>query len=164
MVDIALLSDSEVFAGLSKRELERVADIAALEKHQAGSQVIEENQVASALYLVSEGRVAVKMRSRAGQEVVIDELGPGGVIGWSAVLDDQTFTAAVSTLEPSTLVALDGGQLRRLFQEDPAIGSRVIGRIAVVIFEPSRASHIQAGGRAFRPGMAHVTDAGRTSR
>ncbi len=142
MVDIALLSDSQVFAGLSKRELEQVADIAAVEKHQAGSQVIEENEIASALYLVSEGRVAVKMKSRAGQEVVIDELGPGAVIGWSAVLDDQTFTAAVSTLEPSTLVALDGAELRQLFQKNPVIWGRVVNSIANVI--SSRLAHLRA--------------------
>lgn len=142
MVDIALLSDSKFFAGLTKRELEEVADIAVLEKHQAGYQVIEENEIASALYLVAEGKVAVKMKSRAGQEVIIDELAPGAVFGWSAVLDDQAFTAAVSTLEPSTLVALDGGELRQLFERNPAIWSRVVTSIAIVI--SSRLAHLRS--------------------
>jgi CRP-like cAMP-binding protein len=142
MVDISVLGDSKIFAGLSKRELEQVATIAVLEKHPAGYQVIEENEVASALYLVAEGRVAVRMKSRTGQEVVIDELSPGALFGWSAVLDDQTFTAAVSTVEQSTLVAFDGPRLRHLFQEYPAIGSRVVTSIAVVI--SSRLAHLRS--------------------
>ena len=102
------------------------------------------------------------MKSRVGQEVVIDELGPGALFGWSAVLDDQTFTAAVSTLEPSTLVAFDGGQLRQLFQEDPAIGSRVIGRIAMVI--SSRLTHLRCrlADEPFAP--EYLTDPGRVPR
>ncbi|MFH0916273.1 MAG: cyclic nucleotide-binding domain-containing protein [bacterium] len=142
MVDVALLSHSKHFAGLSKRELEQVADIAVLEKQPAGHQVIEENETASDLYLVSEGRVAVKMRSRTGQEVVIDELGPGSLFGWSAVLDDQTFTAAVSTVEPSMLVAIDGPRLRQLFQEYPAIASHLVTSIAIVI--SSRLAHLRS--------------------
>jgi len=93
MVDVAILSDSKIFAGLTKQELELVARTAVLEKYDRGAQVFEESEVASTLYLVSEGKVVVKMRSRAGQEVIIDELGPGELMGWSAILSDQTFTA-----------------------------------------------------------------------
>jgi CRP/FNR family cyclic AMP-dependent transcriptional regulator len=142
MVDIALISESSIFGGLSKKELEQVADIAVLEKQPAGYQVIEENETASDLYLVSEGRVAVKMKSRTGQEVVIDELGPGSLFGWSAVLDDQAFTAAVSTVEPSTLIAIDGPRLRRVFQEYPAIAAHLVTSIAIVI--SSRLGHLRS--------------------
>jgi len=142
MVGVEELVKFKIFADLSKRELEELAKTAELEKHQAGYQVIEEDEFASALCLVSEGRVAVKMKSRAGQEVLIDELGPGELFGWSAVLNDQTFTAAVSTVEESTLVAFDGDRLRRLFEKHQAIGCRVITNIAAVI--SSRLEHLRS--------------------
>lgn len=133
MVGVEELAKFKIFADLGKRELEELAKTAELEKYQAGSRVIEEDEFASALCLVSEGRVAVKMSSRAGQEVLIDELGPGELFGWSAVLNDQTFTAAVSTIEESTLLAFDGERLRQLFEKHQAIGCRVITNIAAVI-------------------------------
>ena len=142
MVDVAILSDSKIFAGLTKQELELVARTAVLEKYDRGAQVFEESEVASTLYLVSEGKVVVKMRSRAGQEVIIDELGPGELMGWSAILSDQTFTASVSAVEPSILVAFDGGQLRKLFQEHQAVGNRVISNIVMLV--SSRLGHLRS--------------------
>jgi len=142
MDTVAILQGFKVFAGLSKRELEQVAKIAVPEEHEAGYEVIEESDVASTLYLVESGMVAVKMSSRGGQEVLIDELGPGQLFGWSAVLDDQTFTAAVSTIEKSTLIAFEGEKLRELFQKQQGIGFQVVGNIAAVI--SSRLEHLRS--------------------
>jgi CRP/FNR family transcriptional regulator, cyclic AMP receptor protein len=142
MDDIAILQGFKVFAGLSRRELEQIAKIAVPEEHEAGYEVIEERDVASALYLVQSGMVAVKMSSRGGQEVLIDELGPGELFGWSAVLDDQTFTAAVSTIDKSTLLAFDGERLREVFQKQPGIGFQVVSNIAAVI--SSRLEHLRS--------------------
>ena len=133
MVGVKGLRQFELFADLDDKELGEVAKIASLEKLEAGFEVFAENEEASTLYLVSDGKVAVKMKSRKGQEVIIDELGPGEFFGWSAVLDDRTFTAAVRTMEDSTLVAFDGHQLRRLFAENDRLGYRLISSIAVVI-------------------------------
>jgi CRP/FNR family transcriptional regulator, cyclic AMP receptor protein len=142
MDDIATLQGSKLCAGLGKRELEQMAKIAVLEEYEAGYQVIEESEVASTLYLVKSGMVAVKMSSRGGQEVLIDELGPGGLFGWSAILDDQTFTADVTTVEKSALIAFDGEKLRELLQKQPGIGFRVASNIATVI--SSRLEHLRS--------------------
>jgi CRP/FNR family cyclic AMP-dependent transcriptional regulator len=142
MDDIAILQGFRLCADLSKRELEQMAKIAVLEEHEADYHVIEENEVASTLYLVESGMVAVKMKSRGGHEVLIDELGPGELFGWSAVLNDQTFTAAVSTIEESTLIAFDGEALRRLFKKDQGIGFQVVNNIAAVV--SSRLEHLRS--------------------
>ena len=133
MIDIAALSESKVFAGLSDRELRRVAETAAVQTFAPGALVFGEDDVASNMYLVSEGRVALKMKSRTGQVVVIDELGPGEVAGWSSTLEDQRYTASVSAVEPSTLLVFDGPRLRQLFHKDQSIGNRVMGNMLMVV-------------------------------
>ena len=70
------------------------------------------------------------MSSRDGHEVLIDELGPGNVFGWSAVLDDQMFKAAVWAIEDATIIVIDGDKLRRLFEANNHIGYRVVRMIA----------------------------------
>jgi CRP/FNR family cyclic AMP-dependent transcriptional regulator len=119
-----------LFDDLNDRELEEVAKLGVVEKRSAGSRIIVEGTNAGALYLLKEGRVAVRMSSRDGHEVLVDELGPGNVFGWSAVLDDQMFKAAIWAVEDSTMIVLDGGRLRRLFDANNHIGYRVVRLIA----------------------------------
>lgn len=133
MVDVEELRRFELFAGLDDEELTELARIGAPEKVGADTEVIAEHEVASTVYMVADGKVGVTMKSRKGQEAVIDEVGPGGMFGWSAVLDDQTFTATVRTIEDSTLLAFDGERLRQLFAENPRTGYRVVSNVALVI-------------------------------
>jgi hypothetical protein len=133
MVRIEELRRFELFANLDDEELAKLAKIGSPEKVGAGSEVLEENEPATTVYMVANGKVGVTMKSRRGQEAVIDEVGPGGMFGWSAALDDKTFTAAVRTVEDSTLLAFDGGRLRQLFEEDHRIGYRMVRNIALVV-------------------------------
>jgi len=133
MVDVEQLRRFELFANLDDKELAELAQIGSPKTLGAGSEVIAEDESASTVYLVADGKVSVTMRSRKGQEAAIDEVGPGGMFGWSAVLDDQTFTAAVKTIEESTLLAFDGDRLRQLFAKDCRIGYRIVSNIALVI-------------------------------
>jgi CRP/FNR family transcriptional regulator, cyclic AMP receptor protein len=142
MVNPNLLRNTKLFADLSDKDLAEVATIAWLENLKADSEVFGENEVATTVYVVAGGKAAVKMKSRKGQEVIVDELGPGELFGWSAVLEDQTFTAAVQTVEDSTLVAFDGAMLRRLFEQNHRIGCRVLLNIAAVV--SSRLAHLRA--------------------
>jgi DNA-directed RNA polymerase subunit RPC12/RpoP len=132
-VDVEELRGFDLFANLGDKELAEIAKIGSPEKLGAGSEVFAENAAAATLYVVADGRVAVKMKSRKGQEVVVDELGPGELVGWSAVLDERTFTAAARASEDSTLLAFDGDRLRQLFAKNHRIGYRVVGNIALVI-------------------------------
>jgi hypothetical protein len=133
MVDVEELKGFELFAGLDRKELAKLARIGSLEELGAESVVLAEDEPAATFYLVVDGRVVVTMASRLGQRAVIDEIGPGGMVGWSAALDDRTFTAAVKTVEHSTLLAFDGDRLRRLFADSPRLGYRIVSNIALVV-------------------------------
>jgi CRP-like cAMP-binding protein len=130
MVPVEEVKRFSIFGGLNDRELEEVAKLGSVEKRGAGSRIIAEGTNAGALYLLKEGRVAVRMSSRDGNEVLIDELDSGNVFGWSAVLDDQMFKAAIWALEDSTIIVLDGDKLRYLFEANNHIGYRVARQIA----------------------------------
>ena len=95
--------------------------------------MITEGTNAAALYMLKEGKVAIRMTSRSGHEVVIDELGPGDVFGWSAVLDHQLFKAAIWTVEDCTLIVMDGVKLRQLFEANNHIGYRAVRVVADII-------------------------------
>lgn len=133
MVDVEELRGFELFASLDGKELAKLARIGSLEELDAGSGVFAEGEPAATVYVIVDGRVGVTMKSRLGREAVIDEIGPGGMFGWSAALEDRTFTAAVRTVEHSTLLAFDGDRLRQLFADSPRIGYRIVSNIALVV-------------------------------
>ncbi|OFW60672.1 MAG: hypothetical protein A2133_05905 [Actinobacteria bacterium RBG_16_64_13] len=133
MIEIDDLKCCRIFLDLNEREMAEVAKLATVEKRGAGSRVITEGTNAAALYMLKEGKVAIRMTSRSGHEVVIDELGPGDVFGWSAVLDHQLFKAAIWTVEDCTLIVMDGVKLRQLFEANNHIGYRAVRVVADII-------------------------------
>ena len=133
MVEIDELRGSKVLRDLNDRELAEVAKLGTAWKRPAGQRVIREGSEAVGLYLLQEGRVQVRMTSRDGHEVMIDELGPGDLFGWSSVLDQSGFKAAIWTVEDSTLVVFDGRKMRALFEANNHIGYRVVREIAEIV-------------------------------
>jgi CRP/FNR family transcriptional regulator, cyclic AMP receptor protein len=133
MVEAGELTGFKVFADLNERELAEVAKLGTIEKRGAGSRIITEGTNAAAWYLLKQGKVAVRMTSRSGHEVVIDELGPGDMFGWSAVLDHQMFKADVWALEDCTIIAMDGAKLKALFDSNNHIGYRAVRVVADVV-------------------------------
>jgi len=131
MIDIVTeLKRCNIFQGLSEQELEEVASLGVVEKREEGTRVIAEGTAAQAVYVLTGGKVAVRMSSRDGNEVVVDVLGPGSVFGWSALLDDTTFKADIWALENCTLIILEGDKLRRLMETNTHIGFKVASGIA----------------------------------
>ena len=133
MIEPSELTCCRIFADLNERELAEVAKLATIDKRSAGSRVITEGTDAATLCMLKEGKVEVRMTSRSGHEVIIDELGPGDVFGWSAVLDHQMFKAAVWSVEDCTIIVLDGAKLRALFDTNNHIGYRAVRVVADVI-------------------------------
>ena len=133
MVGIDDLKPFQILSDLDDRELAEVVKLATIEKRGAGSRVITEGTNATATYLLAEGKVEVRMKSRSGHEVVIDTLERGDLFGWSAVLDHQLFKSDIWTVEDSSLIVLDGVKLRQLFEANSHIGYRVVRMIADIV-------------------------------
>ncbi len=133
VVDIEELRRSRVLRDLDDRELAEVAKLGTVWKRPPGVRIISEGSQAAGVYLLQEGRVQVRMTSRDGHEVTIDELGQGDLFGWSSVLNQAAFKSAIWTIEECTLVVIDGKKLRALFDANNHIGYRVVREIAEVI-------------------------------
>lgn len=63
--------------------------------YQSGEAIFLESEPAEAAYLVMRGSVCVTTRNQAGQEVLLDILGPGEVFGELSLLDESPRSATV---------------------------------------------------------------------
>ena len=134
MVTIEELKKFPIFQCLSDFELENIQEITKKENFDADRRVFEEKSIATNLYLVSKGRVVIKMRGDSGNDQLpIDTIGPGEIFGWSAVAEPHTFTAAAHTLEKSEFLVINSDVLRDLFKKNYHIGYKVMREIASVI-------------------------------
>lgn len=123
----------KIFAELDEAELESIAEISHVQEYEPGEELTAEGASADYLYLFVKGKAAVKVRSAEGRQVLIDELGPGELLGWGAVMPPHVYTASAWTTEPSELIVVDGRRLRELGEENKHLGFQVARGIGEVI-------------------------------
>src|SRR5690606_1219807 len=96
------LRNVALFAGCSKKELERIARAGDEIKMTAGSLVIDQGQTGREAFVLLDGSVTVKRNGRK-----VTTLGPGAVIGEMSLLDHGPRTATVTCDTDCTLLVID---------------------------------------------------------
>ena len=133
MEQVERIRQFKIFSEVDPGDLSAVADIAQARELAAGEQIIAEGAPADQLYLVAKGRVAVKVREAGGGQVQIDELTPGEVLGWGAVVEPHVYTASAWATEPAELILIDGAALRELCDANKQLGYVVFKNIGEVM-------------------------------
>jgi CRP/FNR family cyclic AMP-dependent transcriptional regulator len=117
-------------ADLSDEMLVRLAGISQSRSYPAGGILFEERTHNANLYLIWSGKVGLDMAVPGQGSVRVLILGPGELVGWSAVLDSGDMTASAVALESTDLVALPAAKLLELCQRDCQLGYAIMQRIA----------------------------------
>ena len=71
------------------------------------------------------GKAAVKVRDPEGRQVLIDEVGPGEVLGWSAAMEPYIYTASAWATERCEAIVVNGDGLRDLCSTNKHLGYQV---------------------------------------
>jgi CRP/FNR family transcriptional regulator len=144
MVSIEALQDCELFGELNDAELGEIAALCREESYPAGAIVFTEAETAEDLYILQEGKVALQIQLRSmaqiSGDVTIEEVEPGRVFGWSALVKQRRLTASARCLEDVKVVAVKGWVLNQLFERNAHIGFVVMKRLADVISSRLRIS------------------------
>ena len=138
------LKDFAFFKDFSDDQLNKLASLAKEENHLAGTHMYQKGDVARSLYLIKEGKVALFMDTDMGHnkpplQVMVDIITTGESLGWSAVVEPYSYTLAACCLDNTKFIAFDAFQLRKLMEEDCALGFMIMQAVAKVI--SSRLNH-----------------------
>ena len=107
----------------------------------AGRSLFEQGELAEGLYLVVEGEAIIRFKPEDGPAILIARVRAGGVVGWSTVLGNPTYTSsAVCTTDCETLY-IRGQDFRIFCEKYPDTGSLLLDRLARIVAERLRASH-----------------------
>ena len=114
-----------LFAGLGKRELQRVGQLTDLMDLPAGRVLMRQGEWGSEMMVIIEGRAQAE---RDG--AVVGEIGPGGVAGEMALLAEGPRNATVSLLTDASLLVVGHREFHALMDEMPSIRAQVFEGLA----------------------------------
>ncbi len=124
-----LLHRVPVFDALGEDDLGRVAEVAVPRRFGAGQAVFREGDESDTCYIVRSGRARAVREHSDGRSLTLANFGPGDIFGELAMFDNERRSATVETLEETELIAILGGDMRRLMREHPDIAVKLIAAL-----------------------------------
>jgi len=120
------LSHTSIFAILGDADEQALLAIMERQTLAANEPVFWLGDRGDALYVIEKGRVAVSAPNQAGEHVVLDTLGEGGVFGEISLLDGGPRTATVRTLTAVTLLRLPRAAFQTFLRQRPDVALAVL--------------------------------------
>jgi cAMP-dependent protein kinase regulator len=124
-VALLALTQVELFAKLSRKSLERLAQSARQGEVPAGEYLFLEGQPAASFYVVLDGALEI-LRRREGREVALRHLQRGEAIGLLGLLSGQARAASARSIGDALVLEIPGPALNQILAEDAAFRDRLI--------------------------------------
>jgi len=115
------LAEVDLFAGLSRRQLDAIADECRERRFPAGSEIVAEGDTAGRLYVIRSGSATVNVH---GTEV--GSIGPGAVFGEIALIDRGRRAAQVVAVTDVDTYSLASFNFLPLVRENPDIAYKLL--------------------------------------
>ena len=117
----AHIAEVDLFRGLSKSQVRRLAGTAKEVTHAAGRSVSTEGLGGLAIHYILEGRATV---SRDGEE--LRTLGPGDYFGEISMIDGRPRSATVTAAEPLKVLAIPHHEFEAVLDSDPDFARQIL--------------------------------------
>jgi CRP-like cAMP-binding protein len=132
------LEKCELFSGLNKGEVEKIAGLGHLETYEAGENMLNQGDFGENLYIIAEGMVvlerSIDLGTRRGS-AVIGLLGRGRALGcWSTLLGEpHTYMSSAKCRKPTKAVVIKGQSLREMMLGNLTLGFKVLERLCFIL-------------------------------
>jgi CRP-like cAMP-binding protein len=126
---IALLQRVPAFSTLTEDELAQVADVTVPRTFGAAEVVFREGDQSDTCYLVRSGHARAVREHVDGRTITLATFVSGDIFGELAMFDAERRSATVETLEETEVVAILGGDMRRLLRAHPDIAVKLLAAL-----------------------------------
>jgi CRP/FNR family transcriptional regulator len=123
---VELLGRVPVFSTLEQSDLERISQLAVPREFEPGQAVFREGDESDTCYVVREGHARAIRSHGDGRTITLATFGPGDIFGELAMFENERRSATVEAIEPTSVVAVLGPDMRRLMTEHPEISTRLV--------------------------------------
>jgi CRP/FNR family cyclic AMP-dependent transcriptional regulator len=129
-----MIESAQMFSDFPRTDTEVIASYARAYSVQKGSTIFKEGGKGSFMCLVVDGRIDVFKESDDGTtNRRITAIRPGKMMGEMALLDELPHSATTIAVEDTTLVLITKFHFDRLNEEHPALGNRILRKIAKLL-------------------------------
>jgi CRP/FNR family transcriptional regulator, cyclic AMP receptor protein len=136
----------EFLQNLGAPHANQIALAAQLRECPAGTVLFREGQKSPFIYFVLRGAVSLEIEGDAHQPVQVQTVGPGELLGWSAVLGLNPMTATTRAVGPCRLAALAVDKLLALWEHDPRLGMAFMRQLAITLADRLRTTRHRLSG------------------
>lgn len=128
----------ELFHGLPESQIEQALAHGSHVSLHSGEQLFALGSEADRIFIIERGRIRLTLPMQVRgkeEEVLVEDMGPGQTVGWSALIPPYRFTLRASASVDTEMIALSRDFLRELFASDPAAGYTVSQNVAAIVGE-----------------------------
>jgi CRP-like cAMP-binding protein len=127
---IPRLERTAIFDEFKREDFEALIGYLTVHRVDAGTLIFREGEKGTRMCLLLEGRLEVYKADDGGARKKITDVGAGKLIGEMSLIDGMPYSATVVASEISTLVMLSRDNMRRICDERPRVGNRLLWKIA----------------------------------
>jgi CRP-like cAMP-binding protein len=128
------LGRHELFALLNPTEIARLSNASGVVKLRKGEKLYSAGFPASHFFVLLKGRVQLRKPTKGGPELLVEDLGEGGVFGISSVTGADRYLLNAECVEDADVLKFEGSILRGILNENPVVGYAIQRRIAEIFF------------------------------
>jgi CRP/FNR family transcriptional regulator, cyclic AMP receptor protein len=116
---------------------DRLCDPGAFQKGQV---VLQEGEFANRFYLIESGKVVLESGVEFGEPVVIEEIGPGDLLGWSWMFPPHVWHFTARAIEPTEAIFFYGTILREYCERNHSLGYDLFKRMSPIMLRRLQAA------------------------
>lgn len=123
---IKMLAQRPLFAGLSRKELESVAELGVTLEIAANQVLTKEGAIGQEAFLIMSGNA----HCTVGDQIEVADLGPGDLFGEMSLLDGERRSATVIADTDMTVTVFNRGEFVRLVEASPVVAMKLLAAMA----------------------------------
>ena len=130
-VDIELLRQrSVIFSVLSDADANSIIQLGRVVQHPAKHIVFQVGESGDHLLILLDGRVKVSLTSAEGREAILSILEPGDVMGEMALLDGETRSATLTTMDACSFLVLWRRDFLPFLERNPHVALNLLAGLS----------------------------------
>ena len=124
-----ILKGVPLFSSFSDLQLSQLLSCVQHRSYPRHAFILRSGEETDALYIILSGRVKVLIPDEEGHEVILSMLGPHEYFGEMGLLDDQTRSASVETLEPCEMLRLSKAGFTNILKDNYELAMLIISNL-----------------------------------
>jgi CRP-like cAMP-binding protein len=125
------IKEADLFKEMSQDFMNELAKIIVEESYEKGASLFKAGDPASTLYVLEDGQVKLSIGERGHIDYILSD--PGDALGWSSLVERDTYTASAECLSQSKLIKIEREKLNKILSTHLADGTLFFKRLAGII-------------------------------